>query len=78
LQTILTLLLKAKFRSEKVVYLNDINVELEILRFQIRLAVDLVVMPLSSQEHATKLLLGIGAQIGGWLKSKGSAPEPRA
>ena len=73
LQTILALLLKAKYRADKVGYLNDANVELDILRFQIRLAVDLKVLTVTSQGHGSKLLLEIGAQIGGWLKSKGGA-----
>ncbi len=71
LQTILALLLKAKYRVDKAAYLNEANVELDILRFQIRLATDLKALTIDSQGHAAKLLLGIGAQIGGWLKTKG-------
>ena len=71
MQTILGLLLKAKYRSDKAGYLNDANVELDILRFQIRLAMDLKALSVASQGHAAKLLLEIGAQIGGWVKGKG-------
>jgi len=71
MQTILGLLIKAKYRREKAEYLNEANVELDILRFQIRMAMDLQAMSVKSQGHASKLLLGIGSQIGGWLKGKG-------
>ncbi|MGD0094455.1 MAG: diversity-generating retroelement protein Avd [Planctomycetota bacterium] len=73
LQVILALLLRAKYSADKTGYLKDVNIELEVLRFQVRLAKDLKVLPLKSQEHGVKLLTGIGAQIGGWLKSKGRA-----
>ena len=71
LQTILSLLLRAKYSKDKADALTQANLELEVLRFQVRLARDLKAFPISSQEHATKLMLGVGAQIGGWLKSQG-------
>jgi hypothetical protein len=46
LQHILELLLRAKFSRRKAEKLNDANIELEILRFQLRLARDLKIMPL--------------------------------
>jgi len=42
LQAILSLLLRAKYSKDKAVYLNDANIELEVLRFQMRLAKDLI------------------------------------
>ena len=68
LQELLALLLRAKFRKNKAEYLKDANVELEILRFQLRLAGDLRAMPAQSQGHAVKRMAGIGMQIGGWLR----------
>jgi len=70
LQTILTQLLRAKYTKEKAVILNDANIELEVLRFQIRLATDLKVLPVKSHGYANKLLQTIGSQIGGWNKSR--------
>jgi hypothetical protein len=46
--------------------LTEVNAELEVLRFQIRLAKDLKALPVNSQGHAAGL---IGAQVGGWIKS---------
>jgi hypothetical protein len=70
-QTILALLLRAKYGREKTTWLDEANVELDILRFQIRLAKDLGVLPFKSHEFAAKTLAMIGAQVGGWLKRKG-------
>ena len=71
LQRILELLLRAKYSRTKVGFLNDANMELEVLRFQVRLAKDLKALPARSHGHAAGLMQGIGAQIGGWLSSKG-------
>ena len=70
LQRILQLLLRAKFSREKAGYLNDANMELEVLRFQVRLAKDLRALPMKSHGHAAEVMQGIGSQIGGWLASK--------
>jgi hypothetical protein len=70
LQAILSLLLRAKYSHEKGPWLNEANLELEILRFQIRLAKDLQAFPIKSQGHAISSMQDIGSQIGGWLRSK--------
>ncbi|HTU23244.1 MAG TPA: diversity-generating retroelement protein Avd [Gemmataceae bacterium] len=49
--------------------LGDVNVELEVLRFQVRLAKDLNALPVSSHGEAARQLEKVGAQVGGWLKS---------
>jgi hypothetical protein len=73
LQTILALLLRAKYGREKTRWLHEANLELEILRFQVRLAKDLRALSINSHGHAAGLLQNIGAQIGGWLRSKGGS-----
>lgn len=70
LQRILELLLRAKYSREKAGYLNDANMQLEVLRFQVRLAKDLKALPMKSHGHAAGVMQGIGSQIGGWLASK--------
>ena len=69
LQRVLELLLRAKFARRKADYLNDANIEMELLRFQIRLAKDLRALPLKSHGKAVSHTLAIGAQIGNWLAS---------
>lgn len=72
LQTILSLLLRAKYSQGKTEPLNQANLELEVLRFQIRLAKDLKVLPVKSHGHAAEVMQSVGAQIGGWLKNRRS------
>ena len=71
LQRILELLLRAKYSRDKATYLNDANMELEVLRFQVRLAKDLQAFPAKSHGHAAGVMQEIGSQIGGWSASKG-------
>ena len=71
LQTILAFLIKAKFSRDKAALLADANIELELLRFQIRLAKDLKTLPVKSHGFAAERMLAVGAQIGGWLKERG-------
>ena len=70
LQTILGLLIRAKYSRAKVDLLSEANMELETLRFQMRLARDLKALSIKSHGHGAKLTESIGSQIGGWLKSK--------
>ncbi len=73
LQTILALLLRAKYTREKAPSLTEANLELEILRFQLRLAKDLRALPAKSHGHGAGVMQGIGSQVGGWLKAKRAA-----
>lgn len=70
LQQILSLLLRAKYSKDKAAPLAQANLELEVLRFQLRLATDLRALPLKSQGHAAAVMQSIGSQVGGWLKSR--------
>ena len=67
LQRLLEVLLRAKYTREKAGLLADANVELEVLRFQVRLAKDLGALPAKSHGHAARSMQAIGRQIGGWL-----------
>lgn len=72
LQDILGLLLQAKYSRDKAGFLTRANLELEVLRFQIRLAKDLKALPVKSHGFAADSMQSIGAQVGGWLRSKGA------
>jgi hypothetical protein len=63
-------LLKAKYKSDKSAFLDQANIELEILRFQIRMAKDQHILSPKSLGFAATSLVAIGSQIGGWLKQK--------
>ena len=70
LQTILSLLLQAKYSKDKASALAGANLELEVLRFQVRLAKDLKALPVKSHGFAAVTMQSIGAQVGGWLRNK--------
>ncbi|MGQ0628546.1 MAG: diversity-generating retroelement protein Avd [Phycisphaerales bacterium] len=68
-QLLLGLLIRAKYTKQRAELLNRVNVELEVLRFQMRLAADLRALPGKSQGFAAVTMQTIGAQVGGWLRS---------
>jgi hypothetical protein len=71
LYNVLELLLRATYapRAHKRPLLQDSNVELEILRHELRLALDLRLLSERQVEHATRLIDAVGKQVGGWLRS---------
>ena len=71
LQRILSMLLRARYSKDRNAWLFDANIEVDVLRFQIRLAKDLKVLPIKSHGYAAKVMESIGSQIGGWLKNEG-------
>jgi hypothetical protein len=72
---VLELLLRARFAREKLLILDQINIELEILRFQIRLAKDLQALSMKAYGDAAKKLVSIGKQLGGWRKQQERKPS---
>ena len=78
-QSLLGQLIRAKYATgtdARGTLLREVNAELDVLRFQLRLAKDLKALPVKSQGHAAGLVEGVGAQVGGWLKSL-QRPEPK-
>jgi hypothetical protein len=70
LQGILGLLLQSKYSRDKQGPLTQANLELEVLRFQVRLAKDLKALPVKSHGYAAEAMQSIGSQVGGWLKNR--------
>jgi hypothetical protein len=62
---------RQNLEDDKAGLLASVNVELEVLRFQLRLAKDLAALPPNSHGHAVKRLGQVGAQVGGWIESLG-------
>ena len=67
---VLMLLVEAAYERDKVSLLRRANLELEKLRFLVRLGKDLGFTSLKQYEHASKELLGLGQQVGGWLRQQ--------
>ena len=70
LYELLATLIQAKYSRERIPLLNEANLKLEILRFQIRLAKDLHCLQVKSYGFASKQIDEIGKLVGGWLKTK--------
>jgi hypothetical protein len=67
---LLELLLQAKYSRRPSGLLQDANLKLEILRFQMRMAKDLQCLRTNSYAFASKGIDEIGRLIGGWLRSR--------
>jgi hypothetical protein len=72
LHAILENLIRARYTAARREILEQVNLDLEILRFQIRLAKDLRCLPIKGYGLAAQHITDVGRQIGGWLRqSKG-------
>jgi hypothetical protein len=69
LYDLLETLVKAKYRRERQELLQQANLTLEVLRFQMRLAKDLQCLKVDSYGFAAKAIDEIGKLVGGWIKT---------
>ena len=69
LYEILEKLIRAKYSRQRRDILESVNLDLEVLRFQVRLAKDLRCLSLKSYGQASGRLLDVGRQVGGWLRT---------
>jgi hypothetical protein len=67
---LLETLIRAKYSREKRELLIQANLDLEVLRFQLRLAKDLDCLREQSLRFAAKNIDEIGREVGGWLRSR--------
>lgn len=68
---LLELIVRANKKYYKKTTLQDIDIELEVLRTYIRLAADpqLRYLPIRKYENWSKMLNEIGRMLGGWMKA---------
>lgn len=66
---LLKLIIRANKKYYKKTTLQDIDIELENLRYLVRLANGLGFLPFRKFEHWSRLLNEIGKMLGGWLKA---------
>src|SRR5215510_1439530 len=62
-------LIRARYTRQRQALLEQANLTLEVLRFQMRLAKDLQCLRVKSYAFAGKAVDEIGRLVGGWLKS---------
>lgn len=65
---ILNLLIEAAYSRKKQQLLRSANLQLENLRYLIRLSKDLKLITVKSYEYSAHAMDNIGISIGGWLK----------
>jgi len=71
LYDLLETLIRARYTRQRQPLLEQANLILEILRFQMRLAKDLQCLKVDSYGFAGKSIDEIGRLVGGWMKSGG-------
>lgn len=71
LYDLLETLIRARYTRPRQALLEQANLTLEVLRFQMRLAKDLQCLKVNSYGFAGKAIDEIGRLVGGWLKSTG-------
>ncbi len=64
----LELLIEAAYSREKLPFLHKANLNLEKIRYLIRLSKDLELMSLKSYEYSARSINDVGISIGGWIK----------
>lgn len=69
LYDLLETLIQAKYTRDRQSLLQQANLSLELLRFQLRIAKDLQCLRVDSYAFASQAINEIGSMIGGWLKS---------
>src|SRR4051812_42813162 len=71
LYDLLETLIQARYTRQRQALLEQANLTLEVLRFQMRLAKDLQCLKVNSYGFVAKAIDEIGRLVGGWLKSSG-------
>ena len=70
LYNLLESLIKAKYATKKLNHLINLNVQLDILRHQTRLALDFQLIPLKRYQYLSQQIDEIGTELGGWIKKQ--------
>ena len=73
LYRVLELLIRAKYRRDRLELLGEANLELELLRYQFRMAKDLRCLSIDSYGYAARAVNEIGSLVGGWMKASARA-----
>jgi hypothetical protein len=70
LYSLLEGLILARYSSEKLKQLEQLNIQLDLLRHQTRLLLDFDLMQTERYEYVSKLLNEIGVDLGGWIRQQ--------
>jgi len=67
-------LIIARYAKQKLIQLEALNTELDIIRYQTRLLLDFRLIPVHRYEYAGKAINEIGMELGGWIKQQHQRP----
>lgn len=76
LYELLEQLIHARYAAAKLPTLELLNDRLDILRYQTRLLLDFDLINAQRYEYASKLLNGIGGELGNWIKQRRQKETP--
>lgn len=65
---IMDLIIRAVYTKNKTSFLREANLQIEKLRYLIRLVKDLKYLSIKRYEYVSKCLNEIGSEIGGWIR----------
>ena len=63
-------LLRARYAKEKLIQLQQLNTELDVLKYQIRLLYDFELISVERYQYISQQMQGIGSELGGWIKQQ--------
>ncbi len=66
-------LIRARYARQRLAQLEALNTQLDILRYQTRLLLDFQLIKVQRYEYASKLIDGIGVELGGWIKQQSNS-----
>jgi len=67
-------LIRARYQKKKLEILEDLNAELDILRYQTRLCRDFDLLDIRRFEYVSGLINEIGENLGGWIRQQARKP----
>ena len=70
LYDLLETLITARYDPQRLAILQKTNARLDTLRFLTRLSRDLKIMDIRRYEYASKAMVDIGRDLGGWIKQQ--------
>jgi len=71
LYDLLESLVKARYmKGNKSQYLQDLNLKIDIIRYQTRLLFDFSLISQKRYEYVNKQINSIGIELGGWIKQQ--------
>jgi hypothetical protein len=70
-------LIYAKYATEKLTKLIEVNARLEVIRYQTRILLDLGIFQVERYDYVNKLIHAIGVELGGWIKQQKSRPKTK-